>query len=89
VSGLMSHGQAPGPVRGGKLTGEVYAIVAGGNLTLSWPLASAGFTLMSRTNLVLGDWTAVPSQNAQIIGSQWQITIPLSGGARYYRLARS
>ena len=64
------------------------AIVAGGNLTLSWPLSNAGFTLMTRTNLVLGDWTAAPSPGPQIVGSQWQVTIPISGGAWYYRLAR-
>jgi hypothetical protein len=62
--------------------------VSSGNLTLSWPLASAGFTLMSRTNLVLGDWTAVTSPAPQIVGSQWQVTIPLSGDAQYYRLVR-
>ena len=60
--------------------------VSDDNLILSWPLASAGFTLMSRTNLVIGDWTAVTSPAPQIVGSQWQVTIPLSGDAQYYRL---
>jgi len=40
----------------------------GGNLTLSWPLASAGFTLMSRTNLASGIWATV-SPTAQMVGS--------------------
>jgi alpha-L-arabinofuranosidase len=55
-------------------------------LTLSWPLANAGFTLMSRTNLAIGNWTPVASPAPQIIAGQWQITLPVSQGDRYYRL---
>jgi alpha-L-arabinofuranosidase len=63
----------------------INASLSGGNLTLSWLLSSAGFTLMSRTNLVSGAWTAV-SQAPQIVGSQWQITVPISGSAQFFRL---
>jgi hypothetical protein len=59
---------------------------AGGGLTLSWPLANAGFTLMSRTDLVSGAWTPLTSPVLQIIGEQWQVTVPFSQGAQYYRL---
>jgi alpha-L-arabinofuranosidase len=59
--------------------------LSGNNLTLSWPLASAGFTLMSRTNLASGDWTAV-SPAPQIVGSQWQATVPITGNAQFFRL---
>jgi hypothetical protein len=61
--------------------------LSGVNLTLSWPLASAGFTLMSRTNLVSGAWTAV-SPASQIVGSQWQVTVPISGNAQFFRLQK-
>ncbi|HEY1787868.1 MAG TPA: alpha-L-arabinofuranosidase C-terminal domain-containing protein, partial [Verrucomicrobiae bacterium] len=37
------------------------ASVAGANLTLSWPLASAGFTLLSSTNLLSGSWAPLAS----------------------------
>ena len=59
-------------------------------LTLSWPLASAGFTLQSRTNLVEGDWVNVTSPAPQIIGSQWQVVLPMSGNtdSRFYRLIK-
>ena len=62
------------------------ATAAGGGLTLSWPLANAGFTLMSRTDLVFGAWAPVTSPAPQIVGGQWQIIIPFSQGAQFYRL---
>jgi alpha-L-arabinofuranosidase len=60
--------------------------VAGTNLTLSWPLAAAGFGLMTRTNLSLGDWVPVTSPVPQLIGDTWQVTIPISGGTQFFRL---
>ena len=59
-------------------------------LTLTWPLASAGFTVQSRTNLILGNWVNVPSPAPQIISSQWQVTLPVSAStpAMFYRLQR-
>jgi hypothetical protein len=62
--------------------------IAGGNLTLSWPLASAGFTLMARTNLLLGSWSPDTSASPQIINGQWQITVPATGGAQYFMLEK-
>ena len=61
-----------------------------GNLTITWPLASAGFTPQLSTNLVLGGWTNVPSPSPQIIGGQWQLTLPSTGNSDsiFYRLAK-
>jgi len=60
------------------------------NLTLSWPLASEGFTLQSRTNLAVGDWENVVSPAPQIVSNQWQVVMPLSGDADsvFYRLSK-
>jgi len=58
--------------------------------TLTWPLACAGYTLQSRTNLVLGGWVNVTPANPQIAGSQWQVTLPPPTNARpvFYRLMK-
>jgi hypothetical protein len=62
--------------------------LAGTNLTLSWPLASAGFTVQSRTNLVLGNWLNVTSPAPQIVGNQWQVALPsTNAGSVFYRLS--
>jgi arabinoxylan arabinofuranohydrolase len=59
-------------------------------LTLTWPLASAGYMVQSRTNLVLGNWVNVASPAPQIIGGQWRVVLPVSAGtpATFYRLAK-
>ncbi|GEM_PF-464487 len=62
--------------------------IASGGLTLSWPLASAGFTLASRADLASGNWAPVTTPAAQIVGGQWQITLPRSGATQYYRLQK-
>lgn len=61
------------------------AELAGSSLTLSWPLAAAGFSLFTRTNLAAGNWTTV-SQSPQIVGNQWQVTVPMAGNLQFFRL---
>jgi hypothetical protein len=61
------------------------AAVSGTTLTLSWPLASASFVLQGTTNIASGSWTNLPT-SAQIVGGQWQLTLPLSGSVGYFRL---
>lgn len=60
------------------------------SLTLTWPLAAAGFTVQSRTNLAAGDWVNVSSPAPQIIGSQWQVVLPVppDPGSTYYRVVK-
>jgi arabinoxylan arabinofuranohydrolase len=60
-------------------------------LTLSWPLATAGYTVQSRTNLLLGNWVNVTAPAPQISSGQWQITLPRAGtvDATFYRLVKS
>jgi len=63
--------------------------LTGTNLTLAWPLANAGFTLQSRTNLALGSWLNVTSPAPQITGGQWQLTLPQSiNSSKFYRLVK-
>jgi alpha-L-arabinofuranosidase len=60
---------------------------AGGSFTLAWPLAAAGFTLESTTNLASDGWVSVPV-SPQIVASQWQVTVPQSGNQQFFRLNR-
>jgi endo-1,4-beta-xylanase len=64
--------------------------ISGANLTLSWPLANAGFTLQSNTNLVWGNWLDVASAVPQMNSNQWLINLPASGNnaSIYYRLIK-
>ncbi|MGA9450928.1 MAG: alpha-L-arabinofuranosidase C-terminal domain-containing protein [Verrucomicrobiia bacterium] len=63
----------------------ITASASGGSLTLSWPVASAGYTLLTTTNLAAGDWTAA-MVTPQIVGSQWQVVLTITGNVRFYRL---
>ena len=64
-------------------------MLTGTNLTLSWSLPSAGFRLQSRTNLIWGDWQDVTIPAPEMVGSQWQVTVPLSdAGSVFYRLTK-
>jgi len=60
------------------------------NVTLTWPLASAGYTLQSRTNLATGNWVNVTAPAPQIISGQWRVTLPIAAGtpATFYRLSK-
>ena len=64
--------------------------ISGANLTMSWPLANAGFTLQFCTDLMLGNWLNVTSPAPQIVGGQWQMALPLSGNGNsaFYRLSK-
>jgi alpha-L-arabinofuranosidase len=57
------------------------------NLTLTWPLASAGFTLQTCTNLVLGSWLDVTSPTPQFIGTNYQIALPVTNAMQFFRLS--
>jgi alpha-L-arabinofuranosidase len=58
---------------------------AAGNLTLSWPLASAGWSVVTTTNLAAGNWTTVATA-PQIVGNEWRLSVPFSGGEQFFRL---
>jgi hypothetical protein len=67
---------------------SVSIATSGSNAVLSWPAAAGAYSLQSRTSLTSGAWTTIASPVAQLVGSQWQVTVPNSGGSKFYRLAR-
>ena len=65
----------------------VNAAASVGNLTVSWPVALAGYVVLTTTNLAEGLWTAAVV-TPQISGGQWQITVPATNVAQYFRLQK-
>jgi hypothetical protein len=65
----------------------VSANAGGGNLTLSWPASSAGYTVMTTTNLAGGNWTPA-NVTPQLVGIQWQVVLPAGGNAQFYQLQK-
>lgn len=62
------------------------AAVGGGNVTLKWPAAAAGFTVQANNNLATGSWTVVTNAPS-LVGSDWQLSLPASS-ANFFRLWR-
>lgn len=86
-SGEIAATQILGPDQILSQTSPVLSVSVDGNsLTLSWPLAAAGFSLMSRTNLTSGTWHPVSSSTARIVGAQWQINLLASSSTRFFQL---
>jgi hypothetical protein len=94
---IYNGAMSPNDVKVAKLLGpsqllatstSINAAVSGGNVVLSWPEAAGAFALQSRTNLISGTWTTISSPAAQLVGSQWQVTVPNTGGAKFFRLVR-
>ncbi len=71
-------------------TGSPTIVMAmtGTNLTMSWPVAFAGFTLQSCTNLVSANWATVSPPVPQITGTNYQIALPATNATQFFRLSK-
>jgi hypothetical protein len=65
----------------------VTASAAGGNTILSWPVAAAGFSVQSSTSLGSENWVTLTNAPT-LVGNNWQVTIPASSSAQFFRLWR-
>ena len=61
---------------------------SGNNLVITWPLASAGFSLQSRSSLISGSWQAVTTTPQLVSNTYWQVTVPITGTAQFFRLVK-
>jgi hypothetical protein len=57
-----------------------------GNVTLKWPVAAAGFSVQGKPT-INGNWTTLTNQPV-LSNNQWQVTLPTSGSAQFFRLWR-
>ena len=93
VSSLNIAGESTNSVQASATPQAPPALIisqTGTNFMFSWPVASAGFTLQSSTNLAPGSWVTVTSAVLQSNGGQWSVTLPPSTNANstFYRLVR-
>ncbi len=68
-------------------TPKLGAAISGSDLTLTWPLANAGYDLQVSTNLAANSWVTVPAA-PRVAGGQWQVIVPKSGHAQFFRLTQ-
>jgi glucuronoarabinoxylan endo-1,4-beta-xylanase len=68
--------------------GSVNMTLTQSNLTLTWPLNFAGFTLESSTNLAADSWRAVSVPGPRIIGTNYQLVLPATNTLQFFRLTK-
>lgn len=60
--------------------------LSGNNVQISWPQVEPGYVLQSSSTLVNPTWTNVA--NAPVVtNGTFRVSVPISGAAKYYRLA--
>ena len=77
-----------GPNQTLSTTVSIKAAASGGNVVLSWPLANAGFSVQASSSLAPSNWTTLTNAPALVGNTNWQVTVPASGGPRFFRLWR-
>ncbi len=61
---------------------------SGTNLIMSWPTVYPEFVMQSATNLTSGTWSTITSPLPQIVGTNYQLTLPLTNSDLFFRLSR-
>ena len=59
-----------------------------GQVLLSWPLASAGFSVQSSTGLSGANWVTLTNAPVLVANTNWQVMLPQTGQAQFFRLWR-
>ncbi len=58
--------------------------ISGSNVIISWPTNATGYTLYSSPAVAPTTWTS--AGGGTIVGSDYQVTSPISAGPKFYRL---
>jgi hypothetical protein len=61
---------------------------SGTDLMMSWPAANPGYTLQFTTDLSSGIWSPVGLPLPQIVGTNYQLTVPSTNLSLYFRLSK-
>ena len=80
--------QALGPNALLASTVNLSATESGKNVVLSWPVGAGAYSVQAKSSLTSGTWKTIASPLPQLVGNQWQLTLPESGGTWFFRLAR-
>ena len=60
---------------------------SGSHLVLSWPAADYGFSVQAKPGLSGGTWASLTNVPA-LMGTHWQVSLPVSGSAQFFRLVQ-
>jgi len=83
---MADHALGPNQLIGTSTHVSLHAALSGGNLVVTWPTTSALVDLMSSPVLGAGaSWTSVGGP-LTVVGGNYQMTIPVTGSARFFRL---
>ena len=77
-----------GPNQALSTTATLHATESAGNTTLSWPAANAGFAVEMNSSVTSPSTWVTLTNAPTLVGTTWQLTIPNSGKAQFYRLIR-
>jgi len=77
-----------GPDQTLSTTATLTATFSSGSVTLSWPLADAGFSVQSSSSLASPNWVTLTNVPVLVGGATWQTVVPSGGGAQFFRLWR-
>jgi len=81
-----THALGPNLTLGTSTTVSLKATASGGNVVLTWPTSAATFGVLSSPTLGAGAvWTPVTA-SLTVVGSNYQITLPLTGSNQFFRL---
>jgi hypothetical protein len=80
--------QVLGPNQTLSTAATLSAAKSGANVVLSWPVANAGFLVQSSPSLRPPTWTTLTNVPVLVGNTTWQVAMPASGGAQFFRLSR-
>jgi len=77
-----------GPNQTLSTSGNLTAVLNSGNVVLSWPVASAGFSVQAASSLTNPNWITLTNAPTLSGNTNWQTTVPAGSSARFFRLWR-